>query len=80
MFTVYVLYTKTYDKHYTGYTSNLEKRLVSHNELGKGWTSKYRPWTLIYSKSFEIKSEAMEYEQWLKSGAGRSFIKSINKP
>ncbi len=80
MFTVYVLYTKTYDKHYTGYSSNLEKRLISHNELGKGWTSKYGPWTLIYPKSFEIKSEAMEYEQWLKTGVGRSFIKSINKP
>ncbi len=77
MFTVYVLYTKTYEKHYTGYTSDIEKRMVSHNQIGKGWTSRYRPWALIYTKSFETKKEAMGYEKWLKTGVGRSFIKSL---
>lgn len=41
---VYVLFSALYEKHYTGYTSDLESRLLTHNELGKGWTSKYRPW------------------------------------
>ena len=38
MYTVYVLYSEEHDKIYIGYTSNLEQRLKSHNELGtKGW-------------------------------------------
>jgi hypothetical protein len=43
MFTVYVLYSEKYKKHYTGFTSDLPGRLISHNELGKDWTKDYRP-------------------------------------
>ena len=35
MYTVYVLYSSLYDKIYIGYTSDLNARLLSHNELGK---------------------------------------------
>jgi putative endonuclease len=51
--------------------------MISHNELGVGWTAKYRPWKLIFTKEFEIKSEAMQFEKWLKSGVGRDFIKTL---
>ena len=77
LYRVYTLYSKTHQKHYTGFTSNLEQRLLSHNELGKDWTAKYRPWQLIYYKEFLIKKDAMEYEKWLKSGVGRDFIKTL---
>ena len=76
-FTVYVLFSEHYSKHYTGFTSDLENRLNSHNEFGKDWTARYRPWKLIYSKTFDSKKEALEHEKWLKSGVGRDFIKSI---
>ncbi len=77
LFTVYILYSADHQKHYTGFTSNLAQRLLSHNELGKDWTAKYRPWKLIFTKEFEIKNEAMEYEKWLKTGMGRDFIKTL---
>ena len=77
MFIVYVLYSSDFNKHYTGFTTDLEERLISHNERGEGWTAKYRPWILIFQKEFLDKSEAMKYEKWLKSGAGRDFIKTI---
>ena len=77
MFTVYVLYSSSAGKHYTGFTSDLVNRLHSHNEMGKEWTARYRPWTLIYMKEFDTKLEAMRYEQWLKSGQGRAFIKTL---
>jgi putative endonuclease len=32
MFTVYVLYSETVKKKYTGYTHDLEKRIIQHNE------------------------------------------------
>jgi putative endonuclease len=66
-----------HQKYYTGFTGNIEQRLLSHNELGKDWTSKYRPWKLIYAKEFADKAEAMSCEKWLKTGAGRDFVKSL---
>jgi putative endonuclease len=77
IYTVYILFSVDFQKHYTGFTSNLEQRFLSHNELGKDWTSKYRPWKVIYTKEFDNKKEAMIYEKWLKSGVGRAFIKKI---
>jgi putative endonuclease len=78
MFTVYVLYSRKFNKIYVGYTSNLIARLKSHNELGtKGWTLKYRPWEIIYTDEFKTKPEAMKREQELKSGRGREFIWSL---
>ena len=77
MFTVYVLFSEKAAKHYTGFTSNLEERLFSHNHAGSDWTARHRPWLLIYTKVFENKKEALHYEKWLKSGAGRDFIKTL---
>jgi putative endonuclease len=77
MYTVYILFSEKFQKHYTGFSSNLEQRMISHNELGKDWTAKYRPWKIIFTKEFEIKKESMNYEKWLKSGIGRRFIKTI---
>ena len=78
IFTTYVLYSEKFNKHYTGYTSDIQKRLLSHQELGnKDWTTKYRPWKLIFTKEFTNKSDAMKFEKWLKTGVGREFIKKL---
>jgi len=78
MFTVYILYSERFKKTYTGFTSDIEKRLLSHNELStKGWTKKFRPWKLIYTEVFEDKKEAMLRDKELKTGKGRDFIKSL---
>jgi len=78
MFTTYVLYSEKYDKIYIGYTSNLQQRLLSHNELAtKGWTIKFRPWQLIYQEEFDTKSQAMKREKQLKSFQGRKFVRRL---
>ena len=42
IYTVYVLHSPKFDKIYIGYTSDLEQRMLSHNELGKkGWKSNF---------------------------------------
>jgi putative endonuclease len=76
MYKVYVLYSVAHDKIYIGYSSNLEERLKSHNELGtKGWTIRYRPWVLIYSEPYKDKRSAIKREKELKSYQGREFIR-----
>ena len=76
MYTVYVLYSEKYDKIYIGYTANIEKRILSHNQLAtKGWTIKFRPWKVVYTEEFKTKPEAMKREKELKSYQGRKFIR-----
>ena len=78
MFTVYVLYSPSHNKIYIGFTSNIEQRMLSHNQLTtKGYTVKFRPWILIHTEVFETKSEAMKREKELKSANGRKFIWSL---
>lgn len=52
---------------YTGWTNNLEKRLLAHN-LGKGakYTKSRRPVEIVYYESFETKEEAMKREYEIK--------------
>jgi putative endonuclease len=45
----------------------------------KGYTTKYRPWILVYSEVFPTKSEAIKRERELKTGKGRALIQSILK-
>jgi putative endonuclease len=74
-FYVYVLYSSEYDKIYIGYTSDLEARFKSHNELAtKGWTVRFRPWAIVHHEIYGNKSDAMAREKHLKSGKGREFI------
>ncbi len=75
MYIVYVLHSEKWDKIYVGFTSDIKSRLLSHNELGtKGWTMKFRPWTLVHTEEFETKTEALKREKQLKTASGRDWI------
>ena len=75
MYWVYVLYSQEHNKIYVGYTSDLENRMRSHNQLAvKGWTVKFRPWSLVYSESVANKTVALKREKELKTARGRKFI------
>ncbi|MFR7592211.1 MAG: GIY-YIG nuclease family protein [Longibaculum sp.] len=52
---------------YTGWTNNLEKRLLTHNK-GKGakYTKARLPVELVYYEEFETKSQAMKREWEIK--------------
>lgn len=61
---------------YTGQTEDLDRRLFEHNNnlLGR-FTKNKGPWKLIHSEKFTTRSEAMAREKYLKTGAGRDWIK-----
>ena len=80
MFTVYVLYSESFNKIYIGYTSDIEQRVKSHNELAtKGWTIRFRPWKVIHTEIFESKHDAMKREKQLKTAAGRDWVWQIGR-
>ena len=78
MFYTYILESVHFaDKTYIGFTNSIEERLKSHNhEKNKGYTARFKPWTVKFIFEFETKAEAMQKEKWLKSGVGRTWMKA----
>jgi predicted GIY-YIG superfamily endonuclease len=60
---------------YTGYASDLKKRLNDHNTGLSKHTAKYMPWELICYHAFKDKRSAQEFEYYLKTGSGKVFAK-----
>ena len=57
-------------------TSDLITRFHFHNSKStKGFTLRYRPWTVIHVEFFDSKKEALLREKELKSGTGREWIR-----
>ena len=76
MWFVYILYSISAGKTYTGYSNNIQRRFWEHNfSEAKGFTSRYRPWMLIRTEQYESKAEAVARERYLKTGRGRDEIK-----
>ena len=76
MFYVYILQSLKDDKPYTGFTNSTEKRILKHN-LGKVfYTKPRRPLKLIYLEICSNKEDAKKREKYLKTGAGKIFIKN----
>ena len=65
---VYMILTKQKDNFtsYVGYTNDLTKRLLLHNNSRGAKFTKGRKWELIYYKKYSIKSNAMKGEYRLK--------------
>ena len=77
MWYVYVLKSLSTQRHYTGSTGNLERRLIEHNN-GKTKSIKFlRPFVLIYKEEYNTRLEAIRREKFLKSGQGRQLLKEI---
>jgi putative endonuclease len=75
---VYILYSQKHQKTYTGETSSIIARFNSHNTFAKkGWTVRYRPWTVIHIEFFDNRREAIAREKWFKTGVGRRFKDKI---
>ena len=73
---VYVLRSLRDDGLYVGYSANLRRRLVQHNEGAAVATSHRGPWKLIYYEAYLEQVDALGRERYLKSGAGRRFLKT----
>jgi putative endonuclease len=76
---VYILESLNYNKTYVGSTTDLARRLKEHNAGSHNFTKKYKPWKLLYKEDFQNISEARKREKYLKSPAGRRFIKTFFK-
>ena len=66
MYTVYILYSESFDSYYIGYTQDIKTRFTAHNNGLNKSTKRYIPWKLVGKVTKATKKEAMVLEGKLK--------------
>ncbi|HEY8904236.1 MAG TPA: GIY-YIG nuclease family protein [Chthoniobacterales bacterium] len=74
---VYVLRSEKTGRRYIGCTQDVAIRLKKHNSGATPSTRTGRPWRVIHTEEFALKSDALSRERFLKSGQGREYLDRI---
>ena len=77
MFYLYILKSIEKSTYYIGSCQNLSKRLTQHNKGKVRSTKRFRPWQLVYYKTYNNLSEARKRETQIKSWKKRSAIERL---
>lgn len=64
---------------YTGYTTDLKRRLKEHNNGEELSTKHYAPFELIHYEAYKNKSDAHRREQYLKTTKGKTTLRTMLK-
>ena len=72
---VYILICSD-NKSYIGCTNNLKSRIERHNKGYVPATKDKLPVKLYFYAGFNNKTKAYEFEKYLKTASGRSFLKN----
>lgn len=76
MYYVYILENKNDKSWYIGFTDNLKRRISEHQNGKGGRTTKLKKsWRCIYFEGYVNQNDAIGRERFLKSGAGRRYLK-----
>jgi len=74
MFILYIIYSQKLDRFYTGYTTDLDKRLQEHNSGMSSFTAKASDWIIRYQQAFELREQAQKREREIKRKKSRRYI------
>jgi len=77
MFCCYILYSEVLDKYYIGCTGDIHGRILRHLSNHKGFTGRAPDWELRWSKEFNSKIQAQQFEQKIKSWKSRTMIERL---
>jgi len=72
---VYVLQNSSHQL-YIGHTSDLQARLLHHQNGDSTWTRSRGPWELVYQEEFSTRADAMKRERQLKVGRENQRLRS----
>ncbi len=73
LYFVYIIYSASRDRYYTGHTDNLVRRIDQHNCGYSSSTKSGIPWQLMYTEEFQTRNEAMKREYEIKSKKSRKY-------
>jgi putative endonuclease len=71
---VYIIESLSSQQWYFGYSTDLDRRLEGHNNGLNKSTRGRGPWKFIFIREFPSKSEAMEFERYLKKTRNKDYI------
>ena len=71
----YVLLSKNDGNFYTGYSSDLKRRIEEHKKGKADSTKNRRPLELIYYEACLSQQDAIKREKYLKTFHGKAFIR-----
>jgi putative endonuclease len=74
---VYILESEENERYYVGRSKNPERRVDHHNTTSTGFTSRYRPWALVFQQEFDSKEEAVSAEQLIKGWKSRKMTRYV---
>ncbi len=77
LYFVYIIYSATRNRYYTGHTDNLTKRMEQHNSGYESSTKSGVPWKLMYTEEYDSRSAAMKREYEIKSKKSRKYIERL---
>ena len=79
MYYLYIIYSSSLDKFYTGETTDVQERLLKHNQhtYQKAFTKAADDWEIKLQKRCENKSDAIYLEQFIKRMKSRKFVQKI---
>lgn len=77
MYIVYILRSEKDGGYYTGYTSNIVKRLQQHNNGIVKATKYRRPYKVVYTEAHSEATEARKREYFIKSQKSRKFVEEL---
>ena len=77
MYYVYALKSLARKYIYVGLTDNIQRRIAEHNCEKEKTTRAYAPFKTILTEKYDTRMEARKREKYLKSGAGKEFLKSL---
>lgn len=75
MFYLYILQSRKNKELYIGYTADLKRRILEHNQGLNFSTKRYIPWEIIYYEACKEESDAKRREKYLKTTQGNRLIK-----
>jgi putative endonuclease len=74
-FCVYILFSEKDHLLYTGYTTNIERRLQEYNDGHTKSTAWRRPLRLVFCELYLFEADARKREMYLKTTAGKKAVK-----
>ena len=74
---VYILFSASGDHFYVGISDHPERRLEFHNTVEKGYTSRYRPWKIVYVRQCNDRKDAGRIERIIKSWKSKAKIRRL---
>ena len=75
MWLVYILRSLRDENLYIGSTNDLQRRLIEHNSGNVDSTKHRTPFTLEAYIAVKDKTNAIELEQYLKTGSGKAILR-----